>query len=260
MLTFWPSEDTPPIPDSPSNPFFNHNAPANPSGDDFLHRPHTPASPDDAELFPDPSPSSSTGSVLRTPAPRPRGTPRVGRHSTATRRHQSATSHTGSARATRKPSRVKKGARDVWPFFEDSKTDNVRFCVFCKCALSAMFFNASIDYFYYADITMPSILPMKSFLLPSALAQARFVPISLNTILSSGLKAAISSRSRSLRKLRKGPWPIIVLPKVKKAPLHRRVTDHQIFASIRMRHLLMQSQSSSLPMTRYVFYHLVMTH
>lgn len=119
----FPESSARPVPDSPSNPFLDNDAPTNPNGD-FLNRPRMPTSAGE-ESFPNPSPSSSIGSTLGTPANRPRGTPRVGRHSTA----QNAT--VGGARAVKKQ-RVKKGARDIWTFFEDNNEAEVRTCVFCQ--------------------------------------------------------------------------------------------------------------------------------
>lgn len=98
----------------------------------FLNRPQTPASSGE-ESFPDASPSSSIGPTFRTPASRPRGTPRVGRHSTA------RNAAVGGARAAQK--RKKKGARDVWTFFADDNEKEVRTCVFCQYVFFALLFT-----------------------------------------------------------------------------------------------------------------------
>ncbi|KAF8151681.1 hypothetical protein B0H34DRAFT_678255 [Crassisporium funariophilum] len=122
-----PQENPPhPVPDSPPNPFIVDDAPANPDID-FLNRPQTPASGE--ESFPEPSPGSSPRSTLRTPAHRTRGTPRVGRHSIGSNHCRPAA--VGSARAAPKP-KSKKGARDIWTFFEDNVREEVRTCVFCQ--------------------------------------------------------------------------------------------------------------------------------
>jgi hypothetical protein len=74
----------------------------------------------DEESFPDVSP---TPSMVGSPAERSRGSPRVGRHSTA---RVGATVGPVHANAAKK----KKGARDVWTFFQEM--DDGCFCVFCQ--------------------------------------------------------------------------------------------------------------------------------
>ena len=116
-----------PIPDSPSNPFRirtneDHACPGHEAGRET--RSSTPTSRS-GESFAQASPSSSMG---QTPPQRSRGTPRVGRHSTVPSTiNRSRPAATGGTRAS--PKR-KKGARDVWTFFEETKDGC--FCVFCK--------------------------------------------------------------------------------------------------------------------------------
>ena len=117
----------PPIPDSPSNPFWiraneDHTSPGYDVGHETWSS--TPIS-QSGESFAQASPSSSMG---QTPPQQSRGAPRVGRHSTVPNTvNRPRPAATGGACAT--PKR-KKGARNVWTFFKETKDG--RFCVFCK--------------------------------------------------------------------------------------------------------------------------------
>ena len=116
-----------PIPNNPSNPFRirtneDHACPGHEAGRET--RSSTPTSRS-GESFAQASPSSSMG---QTPPQRSRGTPCVGRHSTVPSTiNRSRPAATGGTCAS--PKR-KKGARDVWTFFEEMK--DRCFCVFCK--------------------------------------------------------------------------------------------------------------------------------
>ena len=110
-----------PIFDSPSNPFLAD--PANTSNpvlsNDVLDQPALAASGDE-ESFPDASP---TPSMVGSPTERTRGLPRVGQHSTIRAGAATGQAH---ANATKK----KKGAHDVWTFFQEM--NDGCFCVFCQ--------------------------------------------------------------------------------------------------------------------------------
>lgn len=81
----------------------------------------------DAEVFPNPSPTSSSSGGMTSQ--QPHNTPRSGRQSTVGHTH----SVTTSANARAIPKR-KKAACDVWTFFQD--TQEGQFCVLCQYVMS----------------------------------------------------------------------------------------------------------------------------
>lgn len=128
-LTFSYVAAPPQLPDSPTNPF-SGRAPL----------PRRPQTSSDGEAFPDPSSASASESEqsvpsspqIRAPNIRSAGGPSAEQASTASRTTGNEQSHQQSRTAAPvdAPQKTRKGAKDVWTFFES--TENGRYCKFCQ--------------------------------------------------------------------------------------------------------------------------------